>query len=186
MEILRKRNVGTTIYFPMLKSGSQDFATNSDWTPVAGDVQYSVDGAAFGNPDTTTPTYEGNGMWSLPLLAAEVDGKVTMVTIIDSATKAVEDQAVLIATFGDDSAQLSFNAIADYIIRRAFQNACDSADGDAKTGRSLLGAIAKLVNKLVSSGGTLTAYEDDDTTALFTQAVTTSPSADPITELDTA
>lgn len=77
------------------------------------------------------------------------------------------------------------NKIADHAIRRTFQNACDSADGDTKSGRSLLGAIAKLVNKITSGGGTLTVYEDDDSTPLFTQGVTTSDSAEPITELDT-
>lgn len=77
------------------------------------------------------------------------------------------------------------NKIADHTIRRTFQNACDSSDGDTKTGRSLLGAIAKLVNKVASSGGTLTVYEDDDVTSLFTQSVTTDSGADPITELDT-
>jgi len=78
------------------------------------------------------------------------------------------------------------NKVADHVIRRTFQNACDSANGDTKTGRSLLGAIAKLVNKLAASGGTLTIYEDDDTTALLTQSITTSAAAEPITELDTA
>jgi len=76
------------------------------------------------------------------------------------------------------------NKIADHVIRRSFENACDSSDGDAKSYRSLLGAIAKLVNKIAVSGSTLTVYEDDDTTSLGTQTVT-SESADPITALDT-
>lgn len=185
MEILRKRNTTTTIYFPMIKAGSQDFATNSDWTPAAGDTQYSEDGAAFVNTNST-PSHEGNGIWSLALLTTELDGKVTAISIVDSATKAVEDQAILIATYGDDSAQHPINLIADHIIRRTFQNACDSADGDTKTIRSLLGAIGKLVNKISISGSTLTIYEDDDTTSLGTQAITTNPAAEPITELDTA
>lgn len=184
MEILRKRNTGTTIYFPMIKAGSQDFALNTDWTPASGDCQYSVDGAAFANT-TNLPSHEGNGVWSLALVAGEVNGKVTAISIVDSATKAVEDQALLVGTYGDSSAQHPLNVVADYIIRRTFQGACDSSDGDSKTGRSLLGAIAKLVNKIASSGGTLTIYEDDDTTSLFTQGVTTTPGADPITTLDT-
>lgn len=88
--------------------------------------------------------------------------------------------------FTDGTLAAFLNKIADHVIRRAFQNACDSSDGDTKTGRSLLGAIAKLVNKVMSSGGTLTIYEDDDITSLFTQAITTNASADPITELDTS
>lgn len=185
MELLRKRNTATTIYFPMVVRDAQDFATDAEWTPVTGDIQFSVDGATFDNTNTTTPTHEGNGMWSLALLGAEVNGKTTMITIIDIAAKVVEDQAILISTFGDDSSQLSFNVIADHIIRRTFQNACDSADGDAKTGRSLLGAIAKLVNKVAATGGTLTVYEDDDSTSLFAQTTTTDAGADPIVTLDT-
>jgi hypothetical protein len=168
----------------MIKAGSQDFATSSDWTPANADSQYSKDGAAFGTTNGTA-TYEGEGIWSLALLGSEVDGKVTVVSIIDDATKAVEDQAIIISTYGDDSAQHPLNLIADHIIRRTFQNACDSSDGDTKTGRSLLGAIAKLVNRVASSGGTLTVYEDDDSTSLFTQSVTTNASADPIEELNT-
>lgn len=184
MEFLRKRNTATTIYFPMIKAGSQDFATGSDWTPASGDCQYSVDGGAFGNTDSL-PAHEGNGLWSLALLGSEINGKVTSITIVDSATKAVEDQALLVATYGDDSALHPLNVLADYVYRRAFQSACDSSDGDAKTGRSLLGAIAKQVNRIVSVGGVLTIYEGDDSTELFTQDVTTTPDADPITALDT-
>jgi hypothetical protein len=168
----------------MIVAGSQDFATSGDWTPANADSQYSKDGAAFGATNGTV-TYEGEGMWSLALLAGEVDGKVTMISIIDDATKAVEDQAIIVSTFGDDSSQISLNAIADHIIRRTFQNACDSGDGDTKTGRSLLGAIAKLVNRISVSGVTLTAYEDDDSTSLLQQTITTDSGADPITQLDT-
>lgn len=78
------------------------------------------------------------------------------------------------------------NKVADHTIRRTFANAVDSTDGDTKTGRSLLGAIAKLVNRISTSGQTLTVYEEDDTTSLFTQSITTSASAEPITELDTS
>lgn len=77
------------------------------------------------------------------------------------------------------------NQIADHIIRRTFENACDSSDGDTKSLRSLLGAIAKLVNRVAIVSGTLTVYEDDDVTVLGTQTVTSSAGADPITELDT-
>jgi hypothetical protein len=184
MEILRKRNTGTTVYFPMIEADATDFITSGVWTPVSGDVQYSIDGGAF----TTTSgslSWIGNGYYSLPLDASELTGEVTVVTVIDSATKVVEDQSIIITTYGDDDSQLSLNTIADYLIRRTFQNAADSADGDTKTGRSLLGAIAKLVNKIEASGGTLTVYEDDDTTSLFTQTITTNAAADPITALDT-
>lgn len=77
------------------------------------------------------------------------------------------------------------NKIADYVLRRTFANAAGSAYGDTKSFRSLLGAIAKLVNRIQVSGTTLTVYENDDTTALGTQTITTSAGADPISALDT-
>lgn len=77
------------------------------------------------------------------------------------------------------------NQIADNVIRRTFANAAASADGDTKTERSLLGAIARLVNRSAIVGATLTVYEADDTTALFTQTLTTDAAADPVVEADT-
>lgn len=44
-------------------------------------------------------------------------------------------------------------------------------------------ALAKLVHRVVSSGGTLTIYRSDGTTAHVTQAETTDAGADPIVEL---
>ncbi len=184
MEVLRKYNTSTTILFPLIDRGTNDFES----TPVShasGDTQISKDEAAFGNTSNAF-AHEGNGIYSIVLTAAEMQAARIVVTIIDQdATKAWEDQAIVITTYGGSSAEHPIDLIADHIIRRTFQNACDSGDGDAKTGRSLLGAIAKLVNKIEVSGSTLTAYEDDDTTSLFTQSITTNPSADPITALDT-
>jgi len=77
------------------------------------------------------------------------------------------------------------NKIADHTIRRSFANAADSSDGDAKSFRSLLGGVAKLVNKITSSGGTLTIYEEDDSTSLGTQTITENAAALPIITLDT-
>lgn len=113
------------------------------------------------------------------LADTETDG----VVLADGAVTAAKIATDAIGS--DEVAASGANKIADHVIRRSFQNACDSSDGDAKTGRSLLGAIAKLVNKIAVGGGNLTMYEDDDSTTLFTQAVTTNPSADPIVALDT-
>lgn len=77
------------------------------------------------------------------------------------------------------------NSIADHVLRRQWANAAASADGDAKAFRSLLGASAKIVNKVAIVGDTLTIYEADDTTSLGTQTVATNASANPITSIDT-
>jgi len=78
------------------------------------------------------------------------------------------------------------NKIADHIVRRTLANARASSDGDAVTFRSLLGAASKLTNRVYETGGNLLITEEDDASTFGTQAITTNPAADPITELDTA
>lgn len=78
------------------------------------------------------------------------------------------------------------NQIADHVIRRSWANVEASSDGDTIAFRSLLGAVAKLVNKVAISGTDLQIFRDDDTTVLGTQALTTDAGAEPITGMDTA
>lgn len=52
--------------------------------------------------------------------------------------------------------------------------------------RSLLNAARFLRNKWTISGGTLTVYEEDDTTSAWTSALTTNAAADPVTTSDPA
>jgi hypothetical protein len=60
-----------------------------------------------------------------------------------------------------------------------------SANGDTLSFRSLLGAVAKLVNRVGISGATLTVYQDDDATALGEQTLTSDAAAEPITGANT-
>lgn len=106
MVFYRKYNVllsgGTLIRIPMPKAGSADFATSSDWTPASGDVQISKDDGTLANIGTL-PTYS-NGCWNFVLSAAELTCKCVCVRIVDSATKAVDDNAFIVETFGDAAA----------------------------------------------------------------------------------
>jgi len=80
------------------------------------------------------------------------------------------------------------NKIADHMLRRTYANARASSDGDAVNFRSFLGAVGKLVNKWSISAGTLTVFQEDDTTSTApggTQALTGTAGADPITACDT-
>ena len=77
------------------------------------------------------------------------------------------------------------NQIADHVIRRSWANVEASSDGDTIAFRSLLGAVAKLVNKVAISGTDLQIFRDDDTTVLGTQALSTDASAEPIVGIDT-
>jgi hypothetical protein len=102
---------------------------------------------------------------------------VSGLSTFDPATDAVEVDGIDAATA---------NTIADHTLRRALGTAEASADGDALSFRSLIGAAAKLVNKIGIVGSTLTVYKADDTAALGTQALTTDATAEPITGADTA
>jgi hypothetical protein len=79
------------------------------------------------------------------------------------------------------------DAVADHTLRRTAANARASADGDAVTFRSLLGAISKLVNRIDTTtvAGRLTIMEEDDSTSFGAQALTTDATADPVTVADT-
>ncbi len=108
------------------------------------------------------------------------------ITAASIATDAITAAKIAVDAIGaDEIAAAAANKIADHILRRTFANAKASSDGDAKSFRSLLGAVAKLINKIAISGSTLTVYEDDDSTALGAQTVTEDATADPITALVT-
>lgn len=74
--------------------------------------------------------------------------------------------------------------LADIIWRRSYSSIRTSGDGDAVATRNPLWAIAKLINKISLSGGTLTITHENDSTTLFTQSATAT-AGNPITGLDT-
>lgn len=111
MPFLRKYNTltvtGTTaIRIPIIKRAVVDFAVSADWTPAAGDVKIAIDGTAPANvANLPTAVASGNGaFWEFILTAAELSCKQCIVTVVDAATKAVEDQSFIVETFGNASA----------------------------------------------------------------------------------
>jgi hypothetical protein len=115
----RKYATATNIYMPIIKRAVVDFAVGADWTPAAGDVRISIDGAASGNI-TTLPVaiVMGNtAMWNFAISAAETTGKKISITIADAATKVVEDQMFLIETYGSASAEFVTDWTDDSIVR---------------------------------------------------------------------
>lgn len=212
---LRKYNTllvtGTTaIRIPIIKRGVVDYAVGADWTPAAGDVKIMTDAAAAANV-TNLPIAiaAGNGAyWEFILTAAELSGKQALVTVVDAATKAIEDQAFIIETYGNaaamyaadlslanlpavvnDVATSAAQKIADFTLRRQLANveASGAAGLDAENFRSLYGAIAKLVNLIstIETAGKLTMYKSDDATVLGRQTLTTDAAALPITVANT-
>lgn len=105
---LRKYGTGTgaDVYVPMIKRAVVDFAVGADWSPSAGDVKISKDGAAAANIGTlpTAVTMGNTAMWKFVFADAELQCKVLSVTVADSATKAVEDQMFNVETYGNASA----------------------------------------------------------------------------------
>lgn len=77
--------------------------------------------------------------------------------------------------------------IADTVLRRTFANAHGSSDGDTVSFRSLLGAVAKLVNRISTTvnAGKVTIFHEDDATEIGTQTLTTDSGAAPIVEANT-
>jgi hypothetical protein len=149
-----------------------------------------VDGTGAGELDTDSGTVLLRAATETQI--DDIESDVTAI-LADTGTDGVvlandSITAAKIATDAIGSDELAIagcNKIADHTLRRSFQSAIDSSDGDAKSFRSPLGAIAKLVNRVLSSGGVLSVYEDDDVTVLGTQNVSTDAAANPITELDT-
>lgn len=107
---LRKYATATTstanIRIPIIKRAVVDFAVSADWTPAAGDVKVSKDGGAAANIGTlpTAVTMGNTAYWEFTLTGTELTAKTVVVTVADSATKAVEDQAFVIETYGHASA----------------------------------------------------------------------------------
>jgi len=103
----RKYATATRIYVPIIKRGVVDYAVSADWTPAAGDVKVSIDGAAAANIGTlpTAITMGNAAYWDFTISSGETTGKKIVVTVADSATKAVEDQCFLIETYGHASAE---------------------------------------------------------------------------------
>lgn len=173
MALLRKYNTATTIYFPLIDAGTNNFAVSGDYTHASGDVKISKDGGAAATA-TNSPsaiTMGAGGMWSLALTATEMAAKTVIVTVIDTATKAVEDQMVIIETYGSNNGEIN---LWDWW----------TFDGSTMTGesrRSPWNGLRKLLNLWSISGTTLTVTKEDDTTTAYTETLTVAAGADSVT-----
>ncbi len=108
---MSKYGVARHIYIPIPKAGSANHAVSADWTPSAGDVKISKDGGAAANV-TNLPTAIAMGnstIWDFSITATEMQAAQVMVTVADSATKAVDDTGFILETYGNASAQHEFD-----------------------------------------------------------------------------
>lgn len=178
--ILTKYGTALTFDFPILKAGTSDFATSADWTPAAGDLKATLDGANVGNLTNLPVAVGGTGsaLWRLTLTAGELTGKRLTIQIIDAATKVVADQAIILETYGHASAQhaFDFNAplgasevtaacVAAFLVTLTEAYAAKGAAGSV---RDLLYEAIALLENYTKSGTVLTAFKRDGTTAAMT------------------
>lgn len=102
--------VQDVVLFTLVKRSGTDYATSGDYVPVVSDIRVAKDTASESYAANVCATTSGT-TWALTLTAAELSAKKVVVTLIDAATpnKAVEDQAILIHTFGSPLAQMPFD-----------------------------------------------------------------------------
>ena len=108
MFLLAKYATQTTINFPLEIRGLVDLAGQADWTPVTADTRISKNGAASATTVNLPACLAAPDIhWSLTLTAAEMTAAEIIVQIVDAATKAIEDQFILI--YGNAAAKLPFD-----------------------------------------------------------------------------
>lgn len=140
MSDLYKYGVALHLYKPIIKRGVVDFAVGADWTPAAGDVKISKDGGAAANV-TNLPvaiTMGNTALWDYSMTATEMQAAKVRITIADAATKAVEDDAFEIDTYGNASAQHLF----DLSIATQPVNVIQTAGGAFQTGTVATGGFS--------------------------------------------
>ena len=103
-----KYATAVTIPFSLIKAGATDLAVSGDWTPATGDVKVRQDAGAYANVGTLPSIISGTD-WGQALTTGETTGKFIAVQVVDSATKAVEDQKLYCLTYGHASAYWPFD-----------------------------------------------------------------------------
>jgi hypothetical protein len=143
--VLRKYGVEAKIIFPLIDYGATDFLTGA--TDAGADCEIIKD---EGTSTTATNDFveEGRGYYSLTLTATEMQAARIVVTIVDTATKAFEDQSIIIETYGHASAQHAFDLdtatvalTAGSITSSTFASASITADAVSASGLATAAAL---------------------------------------------
>lgn len=148
-------------------------------------VQIAKNGGTF-NPVSGQVGEMGNGWYRVQLTDAETNVAGPLVIRAWAAdTLEWRDIHQVYADFNATLLDSVYDRIADHVLRRNFQEAVTADHGDAVAFRSLLGAVAKDVNRVELNGRNLVIYQHDDQTELGRQSVITNANATPITGIDT-
>ena len=177
---------GTVLRIPILVAGSADQAGSGDWTPAAGDVKVSKDGGAEANIGTL-PTATNNA-WHFILSATELQAKQVTIRVVDSATKAVDDQFIIVETYGHASAMHPVDP--EDVVRMAMtalpNAAADAAGGLVISDAGGLDIDAKLANTnevTPARMATLTDWIDGGRLDLIRDARASQSSVDTVDEI---
>lgn len=177
---------GTVLRIPILVAGSADQAGSGDWTPAAGDVKVSKDGGAEANIGTL-PTATNNA-WHFILSATELQAKQVTIRVVDSATKAVDDQFIIVETYGHASAMHPVDP--EDVVRMAMtalpNAAADAAGGLVISDAGGLDIDAKLANTnevTPARMATLTDWIDGGRLDLILDARASQSSVDTVDEI---
>lgn len=179
MFYLAKYNTQTTFVFPMVKRGVVDLAVTADWTPAATDASVVKDaGNAADSTNTVaiagTSGTRGLGQWKLTLTATELSAAEIVVQIVDAATKAVEDQTIIIYTYGNASAKIPFDlSVAALTAASIATGVWQDATGADFTTASSIGKALYVSNVAPGgSGGHMISGSNAGTTTLGALTVT--------------
>lgn len=153
MFLWAKYGTQTDIRFPMVKRGVVDLAATADWTPATGDTKISKDGGNYANTTNNPAAVGGTGSigWKLTVTSTELQAAEVNIQIVDSATKAVEDQFLTIYTYGHASAKIQAD-LSD-VVRlglTALPNAAAEAAGGLFTRGTGAGQINQEANGYIS------------------------------------
>ena len=183
MAFLSKYGVARHIYIAIPKAGSANHAVNADWTPAAGDVKISKDGGAAANV-TNLPTAIAMGnstIWDFSITATEMQAAQIMVTVADSATKAVDDTGFIIETYGHASGQHTMDLAQNYDFATGTiaMTEAYAAKGSAPSAAQILFEIRALLAEKAVASTTLTAKKIDGSTtaATYTLNSATAPTS---------
>lgn len=156
------------------KIGAQ-MVTAADGTAFTGSVTVYVCGdagtQAVGSVGSGACTHEGNGYHTYAPAQSETNYDLVAFTFI--GTGAIPATVQVFTTVVND--------IADAILARDIGSGSNAGSSEERTVRS---ALRVLRNKSTISGGTLTVYAENDSTSMWTAAMTGTAGADPITAMD--
>lgn len=144
-------------------TGQVTVATNNDKTGYAlsGTQTFNVTGNITGNLTGSVGSVATGGITSTSFAAGAIDSAAVATDAITSAELATS----------------AIDEIADGILNR-------NIAGGSSTGRLVKDAFRAIRNKSVIAAGTLTVYQEDDTTSAWTATVGSDPTAEPIISID--